>query len=270
MEFSPKQFLSPNEILSEVLMYTDEVGYKNVTKGFIISQMNKCMKALSYGTFFNEVHKGFEIPANRQIEIPYGVFNIKQMYLYNGDQCNIGQNTANVYWKRNYFTGGGAGYASRNKGNNGNNGNDPFYTDYTPTQPQDRHGSRVNTPGTGLPNSLFYYGESNGVITLSENTSVYSKLLIKFNGIWQIDQDKKCIPDSFQEVLVDWCTESVLRVKAIKDPRNFRGSHMDAVMRLGHKPRTYTGSWYEAERRATSMGDKKKEDLKEYLSRLNS
>jgi hypothetical protein len=272
MEFSPKDLLSPKDVMSEVLIYTQEMGYKNVTRGFIISQMNRCMRALSYDTFFNESHKTFLIPDNRMIDIPAGVFNINQMYLYNGDTCNIGSNTANVYWKRNMYTGGGNGYAARNKGNNGNNGQDPFYTSFSPSTPEDRSGSRINTPGTNLPNSLYYYGESNGQIVLSENTGPYSKLLIKFNGIWEVDEEKNTIPEYFQEVLVDWCTESVLRVKSAVEPVNskWRSLHSDSVFRLGYKPETYDGSWYKAKRRVTSMGNKKKEDLKEYLSRLNS
>jgi hypothetical protein len=271
MEFSPKDLLSPKDVLSEVLIYTQEMGYKNVTRGFIISQMNRCMRALSYDTFFDEQHKTFLLPSNGVIEIPAGVFNIKQVYLYSGDNCNIGQNTANAYYKRNFFTGGGNGYVARHKGNNGNNGQDPFYTDHVPSTPQDRHGSRVNTPGTGLPNSLYYYGESNGCLNFGE-TGPYTKVLIKFNGIWEVDEEKNTIPEYFQEVLVDWCTESVLRVKAAVEPVNskWRTLHSDSVFRLGYKPETFDGSWYKAKRRVTGMGDKKKEDLKEYLSRLNS
>jgi len=271
MEYSPKNLLSPKEVLSEVLIYTQEMGYTNVTRGFIISQMNRCMQALSYDTFFNESHKAFVIPENRLIDIPAGVFNINQMYLYSGDNCNIGTNTANVYWKRNMYTGGGKGYAARNKGNNGNNGRDPFYSGNGGHHYYNRNRSDIGggAKGISIQNGLYYYGVSNGQITLSENTGPYSKVLIKFNGIWEVDAEKKTIPLHFQEVLVDWCTESVLRVKTAKDPSKWRGMHSDSVFRLGYKPETYDGSWYKAKRRVTGMDNKTKEDLQEYLSRLN-
>ena len=272
MEFSPKDLLSPKEVLSEVLIYTQEMGYKNVTRGFIISQMNRCMQALSYDTFFDERHIAFAIPENRVIDIPAGVFNINEMYLYSGDNCNIGQNTANVYWKRNMFTGGGKGFAARNKGNNGNNGRDPFYSGNGGHHNFNRNGVGRGHSSTGISNQngLYYYGESNGQITLSENTGPYSRLLIKFNGIWEVDAEKNTIPQNFQEVLVDWCVESVLRVKKAIDPNKWRGMHLDSVATLGYKPETYDGSWYKAKRRVSKMGKKQKQDLKEYLTILNS
>lgn len=270
MEFSPHDLISPNEILSEVLLYTQEQRYGNVTKGFVISQMNKCMKALSYHTFFNEMHVSFDIPENGIVEIPCGVFNINQVYLFSGENCNIGSNTANVYFKRNYFSPSGNGYVARNKGNNGNRGQDPFYSS-TSGLFDPFNGARTNQTGANSinPNGLFYYGESNGHIMLSPNCKTYGRVMIKFNGIWQIDEDKKTIPSVFQEVLVDWCTESVLRVKSVVAPNLFRALHVDSVMRLGYKPESYEGSWYKAKVLVTNMGSKKKEDLKEYLSRLN-
>jgi len=45
--------------------------------------------------------------------------------------------------------------------------------------------------------------------------------------------------------------------------------HSDSVFRLRYKPETYDGSWYKAKRRVTGMDNKTKEDLQEYLSRLN-
>jgi hypothetical protein len=271
MEFSPSNLLSPKEVLSEVLIYTQEMGYNSVTRGFIISQMNRCMQALSYDTFFNEQHIGFNIPENGLIDIPAGAFNINQMYLYSGDSCNIGTNTANVYWKRNMYTGGGTGFAARNKGNNGNGGKDPFYSGNREGNNFNRRGSGVNGSSKGISarDGLYYYGISNGQITLSENTGNYSKILIKFNGIWEVDAEKKTIPQHLQEVLVDWCTEAVFRVKEGIDPAKWGRAQLKAEIRLGYKPETFGGSWYKALRRVTSMDSKSKEDLKEYLSRLN-
>lgn len=270
MEFSPKELISTGDILSEVLLYSQETRYENVTKGFIVSQMNKCLKALSYDTLFNETHVYFDLPANRVIDIPVGVFNIKQVYLFNGDKCEIGKNTANVYWKRNYFSPTGKGSVSKNKGNNGNYGQDPFYSTYQPYHPYDRVGGSTNTPGTKISNTTYYYGESNGTMMFSENCSTYSKVMIKFNGIWQFDDEKPSIPSALQEVLVDWCTEAVLRVKSAMNPNQYRALHKDAEFRLGYKPETYVGSWYKAKTRLVTMGSKKKEDLGEYLSKLNS
>jgi len=266
MEFSPRDLVSPKEILSEVLMYTNETRFENVTRGFIISQMNKCMRALSYHTFFDERHGFIDMPQSGTIEVPSGVFNIKNIYIFNGEQCNVGVNAKNVYWKRNYFTDNGRSEFSRNTSRTTN---DPFYADNQHLGVlNDRRMSNSSSGTYSTSDNLFFYGESNGVIMFSPNCLNYSKIMIEFNGIWEIDETKATIPLVFQEVLVDWCTESVLRVKSFMLP-NLKAFHNDAVMRLGYKPETFQGSWYKAKKLVTQMGSKSREDLKEYLTRLN-
>jgi len=266
MEYSSKDLISPREVLSEVLVYTGESRYENVTKGFIISQMNKCMMALSYHTFFDERHEFFDMPSTATIEIPSGVFNIKNIYIYNGNECNIGVNTKNVYWKRDYFTNNGTMEFAKNSGKNVD---DPFYQSYFNSRLSG--GSRSDgSLGSGVSDNLYFYNEANGLVMLSPGCLNFSKIMIEFNGIWQIDESKASIPLMFQEVLVDWCTEAVFRAKLLVNPQAFRTLQMDAVMRLGYKPETFDGSWYKAKKLATQMGSKAKEDLKEYLTRLNS
>ena len=266
MEYSAKDLISPRDVLSEVLVYTGEQRYENVTKGFIVSQMNKCMRALSYHTFFDERHMFFNMPSNATIEIPSGVFNIRNIYIYNGDECNVGKNTKNVYWKRDYFTNKGTVEFAKNTGQNED---DPFYQTYYNSRLSGGRRSDGSL-GSGVSDNLYFYGEANGNIMLSPNCLAFSKVMIEFNGIWEIDESKETIPLVFQEVLVDWCTESVLRAKVMINPNAFISLHRDSVMRLGYKPETFDGSWYKAKKLVTQMGSKAKEDLKEYLTRLNS
>ena len=265
MEFSFQDLISPESILTDVLMYTRNERFDKVTKGFLLSQMRKCLEELSYSTFFSEVNRSFPMPSNRILELPEKVFNIKQIYLYNGDKCNIA-NATNVYWKRNYFhTGAGYG-VSRNKpdnnsdafyGGNGLGGNLPYKQDIT------------NDNSRTTSNSLFYYGYQQGNLYFSESCSKFSNILIKFNSIWEMDISKPCIPRQFRRVVVDWCVESTWRAMVPENPNVYRPMLADAQRALGFDENTFTGSWYRAKNLVARMGSKQKEDLQEYLSRLN-
>jgi hypothetical protein len=264
MEFSPNDFVTHEAILSEVLLYTQEERSENVTKGFLISQIRKCLRALSYDTFFFEQYKDFEIPANGIITLPAGVFNISEMYLFNGTKCEIGNNTKNVYFKNNFFSLG-SGSVSRNKFSNGN---DPFYSNTSSVVDQRIATNSNGSQASSTPSNLYYYGESNGNIMLSSNCQSYDRVMIKFNGIWT-QENKPLIPTFLEEVTVDWVTEAGLRAKAAIDPARWRILWMDSVQRLGYKPESFNGSWYKAETRIKRMGSKSREDMMEYLGRLN-
>ncbi len=106
MNYSEKDFIHQDEILSDVMLFTGESRLESVTKGFIYSQMNKCLEELSYDTFFAQTTLSFDIPACRFIDIPVGVFNVREAYVYSGDSCTV-DNSEVLYWKRNYYHFGG-------------------------------------------------------------------------------------------------------------------------------------------------------------------
>lgn len=264
MNFSEKDFISPDEILSDVMSFTGEERLEGVTRGFIYSQMNKCLESLSYHTFFNEETKTFDMPASRIIDVPAMVFNIREMYGYNGTDCTIA-NSTNIYWKRNYYHNGGDS-VSRNKEDNHN---DPFYS----TTGFDR---RINNSapndafedGYGrTSNRLFYYGFQQGQLFFSPNSAMFSNILIKFNGIWKLDKNTPSIPRYFRQVITDWCVERVFRKKKVDNLQKYRILWSDAKIDL--RGNGFSGSWYEAEQIVKRQGSKEREDLNEYLSRLN-
>ena len=264
MNFSEKDFIAPSEVLSDVMSFTGEQRLEGVTKGFIYSQMNKCLEELSYNTFYNVVSKTFDFPENRILEIPEKLFNIKEVFGYSGDSCTIG-NSKNIYWKRNYYHNGGEGVA-RNKQRNLN---DPFYGG----NGFDKR-IQANVPNSVSRDStmrsadrILYYGYQQGKLYFSPECKIFSNLLIKFNGISSLNPNEPSIPRYFRQVVTDWCTERVLRVKKVDSPQQWRLLWSDSLMALDRNG--FKGSWYNAETLVKRMGSKEKEDLKEYLSRLN-
>ena len=264
MNFSEKDFISAEEILSDVMSFTGEERLEGVTKGFIYSQMNKCLEELSYHTFFNVVSKTFPMPSDYKLDVPAMVFNIKEIYGYNGDACTV-QNSENIYWKRNFFSPG-TGAVARSKEVNTN---DPFYS--SPGFDR-RIKATTSTYSDNFlddkdSNRLYYYGYEQGRLFFSQTCGAFSNVLIKFNGIWVLDTSKPSIPRYFRQVITDWCVERVFRKKKILNPNLFRIQWSDAVQLLDRNG--FNGSWYEAEKVVKRMSTKEKQDLNEYLSRLN-
>lgn len=265
MEYSSKDLISADEILSEVLPFTGEKRLESVTKGFIYMQMNNCLEELSYDTFFQDDTRPFDIPPNRMIDIPPLVFNIRQMWLYSGDSCNFSDAT-NVYHKRNYFHNGGSEGFQKNSFRD--NHNDPFYGHDGTTSDRRSVPQDVYRDGTDIAGSnLFYYGYNNGRIFFSPSCAAFSSVMIKFNGIWQLDTGTPCVPRFLRRVLVDYCTVAVYKAKVHENPALYRTFLLDAESRLDRDG--MRGSWYNAEVRVSRLGSKHREDLYEYLSRLN-
>lgn len=262
MEFSPDDLLKPEEILSDVLLQVDEVRHDTLGPGFFISQIRKCLKDLGFDFFFREIHKEFTLPENLVIKIPSGSFNIRQVYLFSGTKCEIGVNTKNVFWKRNFFSLG-SGSVSKSKIDNDD---DPFYgnrhirgiSGAIISQEQERQ-SLVDA-------NLFFFGVENGNMMFSSSCNSFPKVLVKFNQHLIPNTDTPCVPEFFREVVTDWVVVQALKAKSAVDPNRWRILLVDAERRL--QIGGFDGSWYRAETRSKRMDSKTKEDLKEYLARL--
>jgi len=269
MEFSANELITVGEILSDVARFTGEQKNKYVSKGFMISQMNKCLEELSFHTFFQEDSRTFTMPQNRILDIPPLVFNIKQIFLYSGDSCTV-NNSVNVYWKNNYTHFGGQKGFSRAKLDNQR---DPFYGPAYPSN-IDNNPAKVFAPANpanpeaeGLDGDLFYYGEQQGKLFFSPNCSRYPKIMIKFNGIWQVDDTKPSIPRYFRDVIVDWVCERVFMAMIPENPGLYMPQADRFTRRLDRNG--LRGSWMNAERLVKRLGSKQRADLDEYLARLN-
>lgn len=277
MHFSEKDFISPEQILSDVFpLVGEDGGFKEINKGFYIQQIQRCLEALSFDTFFNERVISEPVPDNLALEIPRGLFNIRQMYLTNSDGCAFGSDSVNVMYKRNFFNNDGSGsgnYVARNKGKF--NTNDPFYggkyRDITGRNKNANLNNYYDNPASKVsePNEIenaFYYGIQNGLIMFSSTCKRYPYVVIVFNGNITDIGDKPVIPIQFREVCIDWVAEAVLRTKAARNPNMYRYQYEDSKQRLGRNPYNPSGTWNNAEMRAKSMDSKQREDWKLMMS----
>lgn len=256
MNFSPHSFVSVNEILADVLKITNDAGFKVNSRGWYISQIRQALQELSFDTFFDEQNEALIIPNDLRVEMPKGSFNLKQLFLFNGSECNLGSGTPNVYYKQNFWTGGN-GYLARDKWNNPG---DPFYI------------SRSGNPRSGKGNNeLYYFGIQNGLIMLSESCRKFEKIMVFYNGIGGEIDSTPVIPQFFRQAVKDYVSSNGLESSIAQelDP-----AKMNKLTYLKNSVDTrmnkeYDGSWAKAEQRAKHTDKKIRQDYKEYMARMN-
>lgn len=261
MNFSPHSFVSANEILADVLRVTNDDAFRISTRGWYISQIRQALQELSFDTFFDERNEEAFIPDDLRIDMPKGAFNLKQLFLFNGDKCNVGQNTPNVWYKQNYWTGG-KGYLARDKWDNKG---DPFYRSRTGS-PQAR-----NEVNLGSNSQLYFFGLQNGLIMLSDSCRKFEKIMIFYNGIGGEIDSTPVIPQFFRQAVKDYVTSKGLEASIAQEVEpgklnklTFLKTGVDARM---NQP--FDGSWAKAEQRAKHTDKKIRQDYKEYMAKMN-
>lgn len=269
MNISKHNMISPDEILADVLKFAGDESFKDNSKGYYLSQIQQALQELAFDTFFDKRTEFFDVPENLVLDMPKGTFNLRQVYLFNGEECNIAK-SQNVYWKRNYFTKG-KGFLAKDKGLNNN---DPFYQSRTlglSDRDNVNHGPsfrRVHT-NSSITQS-YYFNVQNGMIMLSSNARNFQKIAIEFNGTGVDIGEVPFIPQFFREAVKSWVLDSVYKIKmANAPPTEFNRWQTLWSINNTQLRKPYTGLWEEAQVRVKSIDAKQREDIKEYLGRLN-
>jgi hypothetical protein len=260
MEFSPSSFVTVNEILADVLKTVSDRDFSLNTRGWYISQMQQALEELSFDTFFLTINKEIVIPCDLKIELPIGAFNLRQMYVFNGDNCDFSESRT-VYHKNNYLgSGSGKTYLARDTYSNAN---DPFYT-----RRSQRRNSAIEDAKKG-PTNVFYYGIQQGVINLSANCSQFEKVMLVYNGVHTDIGDVPVIPTFLRQAVKDYATVRALEIRIAEEQVNLQRWNLLLSRYDNSLNHPYEGSWVKAERRAKTLDNKHRQDMKEYLSRMN-
>lgn len=197
MDLSPHNFVSVNEILADVLKIVDDSSFKLNSKGWYTSQIQQALEELSFETFFNQVNKSFPVPENLRLDMPKGAFNMEQIYLFNGDDCNIGD-TVNVYTKRNFINSkSGNGFVARDKYYNSG---DRFHKQRAIRDTDQRRlaAGTGRSPNLKGPDNLYYSGIQNGVIMLSANCRNFQRVMLVYTGIMTDIGETPVVPQFFR------------------------------------------------------------------------
>jgi hypothetical protein len=248
-------FVSVDKIIAEVTQTVDDKDLKKgFTKGWFVSRIHDCLQELAFDTFYMKIQEDFELPDVLQIKMPLDTFNIREIYLYNGEKCNP-TSTQVVHYKRlfnnNYK---GEGYSARVK-DDGSNSGDLFL-------PNQTHISRNRQ---GFSGQKYYYNVQNGLMMFSKECSAFPYVRVIFNGMGGVDGSKPMIPRFFHRTIVDWLEERYYNAMKARNPRTFRIIWQDAYNRLYD---LRTGSWAKARKRVASMDSAEKESMEEYISSM--
>jgi len=251
MNASKFNFVTANEILADVLKLVRDADFKLLSRGYYISQIQQALEELAFDTYFDEKHEAFDIPENFRIEMPKGMFNIKNMYLFNGDICDIASSTP-VWYKANFINGkSGSGYVANNKGNN----TDPF--------------TRRLGVDPMLNSGLYYYAIQNGEIMLSSNCGNYQKLFVHYNGTGGDVGEVPFIPLFLRQAVKDYVTVNALEVRIAESELSemSRWSNLLSYHK-NNLEEHYDGSWAKAEKRVRKLDMKERKDIKEYMQKM--
>lgn len=249
-------FVTVDHILSEVTtLVGDQDMRKGVPKGRYISWIQKAVQELAMDTYFFKKVIDAELPENCQYELPTDIFNIREIYMYNGSLCNP-QNTQNVYWKRlfNNMSNGG-GYTAKVKDDNSN-----FADIFVPNQSYNR---RFND--YGFTGKKYYFNTYNGVLMLSNDCKGFTYFRVIANSFGGVKGDMPIIPRFFEAAIIDFTKAKYFEMMKNRDPRMYRVLWMDAKNDLENLS---TGSWKTARNRVKIMDTAEKESIEEYTSSM--
>jgi hypothetical protein len=244
MEFSPDDLISPNEIKADVLVSVNDEDEKKFTSGWYTSQIQQALEEMSFDSYFMKRFEDFNIDDTLKLKVPKGAFNVREVFLWNGDECVI-EDMVNVYVKRNYYnTGADKGYTARNRTNT----SDPFVS------------------GISDESELYYCSLQNGYIHLSQTATGFSHARVYFNGVLHDIGETPFVPRQFRQVVKLWVEYQFYKAMTAKNPRTYNTLKQDAYNTL-YRP--FTGEWDKAISRAKNIDTKWRKDMVEYMSRGN-
>lgn len=260
-------FISPDIILFNAAAMAGDKDYRVIPRGFYLALIQEAFEALALDTFFDERRDNYDFPNDSlTLPLPPTCFNVKNIYLFSGNICDI-SSSKKVYWKRNYYTQGN-GYLANDKGNH--NQNDPFY---------DNHGSGIHVHGDqsfarlgdNVETRLFYNIQAGNLMLSSSCRGQGNKVHIHYNGSGCAIGDAPIIPIYLRTAMEDYVIEAAMRFRMANDPVNARTwqSLWKVYEQRLNKDATYGfgGSWQAAEYRVKNLNSSQRQELAEYLSR---
>lgn len=259
-------YCSPSDILSVVTARVADRDFKSYPKSLYISFIQRAFEALAIDTFFDEQRENFDFPLeNLTLPLPEGCFNVRNVYMYSGTDCDF-HHSRKVYWKRNYYTEGN-GYIANDKGQNVR---DPFYGNRYPAFIENRFAGTNIQENLFDPNRQLFYNIQRGSIMFSSSCrSAGNKVHIHYNGTGCAIGEIPIIPIFLRTAIEDFLTIEVLLLKIGEenDPRRWQSLLSYYTPKLDREG--YNGSWHNAELRIKTLNQSQRDELSLYLGRAS-
>lgn len=250
MNFNYGSLLSIEDILSDVSVAINDEEFRQLNIGFYRRQVKEALRKLQYNTHFDERTQDVDMPENLMLQFPVGGFNLKDIFLFNtpnnitdgeatsSDCCAVNQ-MVRVFHKSKFISRGkNMGYTARTKPLT----QDPFYYSHV------------------ADDLVYFYNIQNGMIMLSESCATFNKIRLVYDGDAADIDKSKIIPPLAREGIVAFVTERALFHLKVRNPQ-LRAAWVDAKNDMVDR-------WRDAEYYMKRMDKKQRDDLAEYLSRL--
>lgn len=248
-------FIEVEAVLSEIVINTDDADFKKgVPKARYISWIQKAMQELAKETFYFKVTLDVDMPQNAQYKLPENIFNIRELYAYDGDICAPSA-TQNLYYKRLFNNmSDGKGYTAKVK-DRGFGTPDLFVANY-PSNFREYTGRNVSFK--------YAWNEIGGILMVSSDVLKYPYLRIVSNTYGVTVGENPIIPRAFERAVVDWVCVRFYTMMVSRDVRLYSpllSIHKQSLEGI-------YGSWNQAKKFVKSMDTAKKEAMEEYMSSM--
>jgi hypothetical protein len=251
------ELISQNTILSNVLMFIgDNDLKKGITKGFYISAIQKAIEDLSIATFYDVQTADFKLDHHTlQMLLPNNCFNIREVYLWNGDCCQP-ESSVIVHFKRlmNNKPNGGDDYTALKHGG-GHKHHDPFY----------HGGGEGGTNGGRRRGNLYFAGVQNGLLMFSSNAKSYKNVRIVYNGFGGEIGDPPLVPRLLRSVVEDMVCCTIFRALMAREAR-YGSLYKEYNDRLYNER---TGAFWSAKKNLSALDSWVRQDYSAYQNRGN-
>lgn len=231
-------YVAPEEVLADLLPMVADVGYRYRSKGFYLTQIKYFLEEIGFDTLFDTQERDIDVPADGRIPIPSGLFDIKEMWAFNGTCTPTGRQR--VYNKRGYVNDGEKTFSPEMDNVSG----DPF-----------------SNSASGREGAALFYAVQNGMIMLSPSTLLYQKVKVIFSGTFGEIGSVPFIPMYFRRACLDWTAAEICKQRIAEDPQKFSALYN---IYLNASATPYEGSYDKAKSRVARMSPKEREDYKQY------
>lgn len=256
-------YIEPKEVIFMAKAMAGDKEGKLVPPGFYLRLVEDALRDLSIDSLFFEGHKDIVIPQNLTMPLPEDCFNVREVYVFDGDTCSI-QQSKKVWHKDNYYTRSGNGYIANDKGYNGN---DPYYQNHIDSPHQDKSLVRWNEQN-GVNNVLFYNVVNRNIMVSPSCKAAGAKIHIVYASTGCAVIDAPIIPMIFKTAMEDYVTEGALRFRVANEPSMIKAlSPLLSLYASRLDKEGMNGSWPTALFRAKRMSDDEKRALGTYLGR---
>jgi len=260
-------FIKVDDVLFKIAGFSGDLSYKIAPKGFYISLIADAFEELNMDTMLLEGRRDFPMPLEHlTIPLPEDCFNVRNVYIFDGDACHIG-NSRKVWHKRNYYTEGNGYIANRT----GNNTNDPYYlNDSLSGNRLEKHDkSLIRYANQNNINNILYYNIQNGMLMLSASCRhAGAKVHIHYNSTGCEVGEAPIIPIFYKTAIEDYGTEAAIRFRMANNPAEARAwLPMQQTYERRLDKEGYNGSWHKAVSKSQSMSAGERESLETYLNK---